>query len=167
MRKLRDSHRSKLRALGLALAVAVGTGLSPVTARAQDDASVSLTVYNLNFALVKDVRVLDLQDGTQENPYLSIKAGVNAATVLDLVSVAPGTYPEILLMRSGIEVECQSPPNCIIDATGRNRPAVVFDQLTGSPRLEGFTVTGGAGRRTENNKCFWLDMFTCFSSLNC
>ncbi len=85
------------------------------------------------------------QDGTQEHPYASVRAGIFAALSGDDVSVAPGLYLEWLLMRSNIDVECQAPPTCIIDATGTGKPVVLFDNLTNGPRIQGFTIRGGSG----------------------
>ena len=86
------------------------------------------------------------EDGTQENPYRSIQAGIDATTGAgDVVSVLPGTYSEAIRMQDHIAVRCSDAPLCVIDASGRNRSAVSFPDTKNYPSIEGFTITGGTG----------------------
>ena len=56
--------------------------------------------------------------GTQTYPYRSIQAGINVTmSANDVVSVAPGTYMEAILVRDGVDVICAAPLSCTIDAT--------------------------------------------------
>ncbi len=94
---------------------------------------------------VDDSNTSGTQDGTEAHPYVSIRSAITKAAANDDISVASGTYLEWILMKSGIDVVCQAPPTCVINATGTGRSAVIFDNLAVGPRLEGFTITGGSG----------------------
>ena len=55
--------------------------LVPSGAATQEDGGVSVTVYNQNFGLVKDVRVLDLDRGVQEIRIDDVAASIDATSV--------------------------------------------------------------------------------------
>jgi len=99
--------------------------------------------------------------GTQADPYCRIQDAICLAVSGDTVSVAPGTYLEAIRMRPGVSVLSQGGAAVTtIDAAGKpctdntfcakrtgNQCSVVTfsDSHTPATRLEGFTVTGGAG----------------------
>jgi hypothetical protein len=64
------------------VAAAATAALSaPASAKDKDLESVSVTVYNQNFALVKDVRVLDFKKGAQEVRIDDVAASIDATSV--------------------------------------------------------------------------------------
>jgi hypothetical protein len=94
-----------------------------------------------------------IENGTQAHPYRSIQAGINSTTTSgDRVLVTAGTYMEGIIMRDGVDVECAAPPACIIDATGRNRSVVVFNNTKLYPKIDGFTIRGGTGDRASTTE---------------
>jgi hypothetical protein len=98
--------------------------------------------------------------GSLGNPFCSIQAAICAAASGDLVSVAPGTYPESLRMRPNVDLISEAgPASTIIDGTGKpctetdyctKRTGQCSTVLFGSGHtpgtlLDGFTITGGSG----------------------
>jgi len=100
--------------------------------------------------------------GTLANPFCKIQDAICAAVSGDTVSVAPGTYLESLRMKPGVSVISQggaavttinaaSQPctdvNYCTKLAGNRCSVVLFGSgHTIATRLEGFTLTGGAGR---------------------
>jgi hypothetical protein len=105
-------------------------------------------------------------NGTPASPFCRIQDAICAAVSGDTVSVAPGTYPEAVRMRPGVSLISQGgagvttinaanqpcvdkngiPAYCVRLASPNRCSAVTFSTgHTLLTRLEGFTVTGGAG----------------------
>ncbi len=87
----------------------------------------------------------NFSDGTQSSPFTTIARGLAAAGNGDLVDVAPGTYHETVIMKSGVSLRGAGPDLTIIDASGLNNSAVTFIDVKFSPRLSGVRITGGDG----------------------
>jgi len=99
--------------------------------------------------------------GTQINPYCKIQDAICNAVSGDTVSVAPGNYPESLRMKPGVSLISQTgaaattingagqpctDTNYCTKRPGAQCSVVIFGSgHATSTRLEGFTVTGGAG----------------------
>jgi len=69
-----------MKTLSAIAAVTAGLGMVPA-AQAQKQEAVSVTVYNQNFALVKDVRSLDLTKGAQEVRIDDVASGIDPTSV--------------------------------------------------------------------------------------
>ncbi len=67
--------------LWIVTAAAAAALAVPAQAKEKDAESVSVTVYNQNFALVKDVRILDLKKGTQEIRIDDVAATIDPTSV--------------------------------------------------------------------------------------
>ena len=85
-------------------------------------------------------------DGTQGHPFQTIQAGADAGGV---VSIAPGTYAETVVMgedHDGISLIAPC-GGATVDATGLGdrTGAIDFDHVHGKLTLDGLTVTGGHG----------------------
>lgn len=106
------------------------------------------------------------QDGSAANPYCKIQDAICVAVASDTVSVARGTYLEAIRMKPGVSVISQSgaadttinaanqpctDTNYCAKKTGTGCSVVTFASgHTTATRLEGFTVTGGAGTTQTN-----------------
>jgi hypothetical protein len=74
--------RTPARAFVLAFAALLAAGVGPVPARAQSaDRDVTVTVYNSNLALVKDVRTLDLGTGRKTIRVSDVSAQIDPTSV--------------------------------------------------------------------------------------
>jgi len=85
------------------------------------------------------------EDGTAAFPYNTIQEGLDNGISGDTVLVLPGLYKETILMRNGITLMGSGPDQTIIDATGIPNSVVTFDGTRTSPKITGFTITGGKG----------------------
>ena len=54
---------------------------SSITTTSQDQQSLSVTIYNSNIGLVRDVRKINLQSGLSELKFMDVAAQINPATV--------------------------------------------------------------------------------------
>ena len=82
----------------------------------------------------------------------SIQAGVDVASSGDTVLVAAGTYYEIIEMKGDVNLRSETGwADCVtIDGGGWTFGGVVqFTNLSGSPLLEGFTITNGGHHGLE------------------
>jgi hypothetical protein len=75
--------------------------------------------------------------------YRTIQAAIDAAAAGDVVSVAPGAYPENLRLKSGVAVVGSGSDVTVVDGGGRG-PAARLSDCDSTTRLEGFRLTGGA-----------------------
>jgi hypothetical protein len=82
MKALKVTRKVSTGMAAVLAALAFGAGATAaVAAENADQESVSLTVYNQNFALVKDVRALDLVKGNQEKRIDDVAASIDATSV--------------------------------------------------------------------------------------
>ena len=110
---------------------------------------------------VDDVTCPATGSGTPVDPYCRIQDAICAAVSGDSILAAPGFYPEAIRMKPGVSVISQAGPSLTtIDASGQpctdndfcakragNQCSVVTfaaGHMT-STKIEGFTITGGAG----------------------
>ncbi len=99
-------------------------------------------------------------NGTLQTPYCKIQDAICAAMSGDLVSVAPGTYPESIRMRPNVDVVSQSgallttingagqpcsETNFCTKRTGQCSTVIFGSGHTTATLLDGFTITGGSG----------------------
>jgi len=90
-------------------------------------------------------------DGTEpvhtignKGPKRTIQAAIDAATFFNRINVAPGSYRENILINGTMTLASWGSATTII--RGRGDDSVVTVQGRVSPTLEGFTITGGAGK---------------------
>ncbi len=91
------------------------------------------------------------------SPYATIQAAINAASVLDTVVVAPGTYNEAIVLKDDVMVRSSggSSVTTIADGSGTVVSAV---GLQGLACLEGFTVDGLG--ESDHGLSVWTSSFT-------
>src|SRR5262249_8572267 len=63
-----------------------------ITTTSQDQQSLSVTIYNSNIGLVKDVRKITLQSGLSELKFMDVAAQINPATVHIKSLTSPGQF---------------------------------------------------------------------------
>ncbi len=63
-----------------------------VTTTSQDQQSLSVTIYNSNIGLVRDVRKINLQSGLSELKFMDVAAQINPATVHIKSLTSPGQF---------------------------------------------------------------------------
>jgi len=63
-----------------------------ITTTSQDQQSLSVTIYNSNIGLVKDVRKINLQSGLSELKFMDVAAQINPATVHIKSLTSPGQF---------------------------------------------------------------------------
>jgi parallel beta-helix repeat protein len=76
--------------------------------------------------------------------YPTIQQGIDAATSGDIVLVAPGHYPEEILLKSGVTVQGAGEGQSIIDGGGNSGDVVqaIGNGIRSDTKFQGFTVTG-------------------------
>ena len=96
---------------------------------------------------VDDSNISGIEDGSISFPYLTINQAIAETVPTDVVSVAAGTYTEIIVIPLGVQVLGEDPATTIIDGGG-NGPVV---SITGPPiptalttSLIGFTIRNGS-----------------------
>src|SRR5262245_43343665 len=65
---------------------------SSITTTSQDQQSLSVTIYNSNIGLVKDIRKINLQSGLSELKFMDVAAQINPATVHIKSLTSPGQF---------------------------------------------------------------------------
>lgn len=63
-----------------------------ITTTSQDQQSLSVTIYNSNIGLVRDVRKINLQSGLSELKFMDVAAQINPATVHIKSLTSPGQF---------------------------------------------------------------------------
>ena len=63
-----------------------------ITTTSQDQQSLSVTIYNSNIGLVRDVRRINLQSGLSELKFMDVAAQINPATVHIKSLTSPGQF---------------------------------------------------------------------------
>ncbi len=76
--------------------------------------------------------------------HATIQQAIAAATLGDMIDVAPGVYPGALLLSESLVLSGADPATTVIDATGSGLPAIGTSGF-GQDRsvIQGFTITGG------------------------
>ena len=90
------------------------------------------------------------EDGTQANPFNTIREAITAANTGDTVQVAAGTYRESISMKDGVSVIGAGASSTTIDGSAQTNSVVRFDETKFNPRLSGFTIRGGRGEILED-----------------
>jgi len=70
----------------------VQQGSHNITTTSQDQQSLSVTIYNSNIGLVRDVRKITLQSGLSELKFMDVAAQINPATVHIKSLTSPGQF---------------------------------------------------------------------------
>jgi len=78
--------------------------------------------------------------------YATIQGAIDAATAGDEVLVMPGTYPETLILKSGVSVVASAGPASTILSGGGVSGAVVQGTDVADLSLAGFTIASGGQR---------------------
>lgn len=87
----------------------------------------------------------DTANGSQERPYRTIQAGIDAARAGDTVYVAPGRYYENITMKSGVRLQGSGWDTTIIDGSGNGHVIYAGPSVKGG-ELNGFIITNsGSG----------------------
>jgi hypothetical protein len=108
--------------VGLTVAALLWAGMSKaqgqtmVTSTEQDQKELSVTVYNSNIALVRDVRRVRLPEGTLDLRYMDIAAQVNPATVHIVSLSAP---KELNVLEQDYEYDLLSPQKLLQKYVGK------------------------------------------------
>lgn len=90
-----------------------------------------------------------VQTGSSQLPFRTIADAMDSAGSGDTVQVLPGTYNEDVVTKTGVSLVGNDADSTTIQGTG-DGPVVLFNFLGSGgagDRLEGFTITGGGGRR--------------------
>ncbi len=93
---------------------------------------------------VDGVDGLDSNDGTQANPYKTIKWAVDHAASGDTIQVAAGTYPELIVLNKSVVIIGAGPSLSIIQAPNGSTSTTAVVTVTGgitSAEISGFTIT--------------------------
>lgn len=123
-------RRKRVSAVAVALAVlALSTLAAPVMAR---------TLY------VDSSNVQPNPDGSIGNPFVVISAAMSAALSGDTVQVLPGTYAEVLTLKSGVNLLGAGATLTTLQGNG-TAPVVTANAVVTGTRIEGFRITGGGG----------------------
>ncbi|GAB6055886.1 hypothetical protein JCM15415_12020 [Methanobacterium movens] len=83
----------------------------------------------------------DDNDGSLENPYLTIGKGISGVTADGTVYVADGTYYEHLVIDKNVNLVGQSQEGTIIDGSESGRPVTINKDVTVS--ISNFTIQNG------------------------
>jgi len=99
------------------------------------------------------------------SPYGTIQAAIDAASAIDTVMVAPGTYPETITLKDGVVVMSSGgrATTTISASSGAVITAVGVGDLT---RLEGFTIDGGGSAMGLDVWTSYLQVEDC-AFVNC
>lgn len=117
--------------------VAEGSGQDQTTTL-NDQAEVSLTVYNSDLALVRDVRNLQLARGTGNLRFMDIAATINPATVHFRSLTEPS---QVSVLEQNYEYDLLDPDKLLRKYVGREVTLVRTRQDEGTTRQEEVTAT--------------------------
>jgi hypothetical protein len=107
------------------------------TSTLDDQVELSLTVYNTDLALVRDVRNVDLAPGTSDLRFMDIAATVNPATVHFRSLSQP---PRVHVVEQNYEYDLLEPDKLLRKYVGRDVTLVRKVQEAGSTREEEVTA---------------------------
>jgi hypothetical protein len=113
-----------------------------------DQVDLSVTVYNSNIALVRDVRNLDLPRGTFNLSFMDIAATVNPATVLFRSLSEPS---RVSVLEQNYEYDLLEPEKLLRKYVGRDVTLVRSRQVNGTTEQEEVT----AHLLSYNNQPVW------------
>ena len=120
-----------------------------ITPGATEYATVQLVLPPAQNIYVDDSNITGPWDGSSDYPYLTIQAGIDAATFGDSVVVREGTYKgtgnkELDPKGKYITIKSEKGAvNTIIDCEGAGRAFYIHTQETHQTIIDGFTITGG------------------------
>lgn len=86
----------------------------------------------------------DPEDIYVPGDYLTIQAGIDAASAGDTVHVAAGTYYENITLKSGVIVQGAGAGVTTINGGGSGK-VVTANNVDSAARLDGFTIIGNRG----------------------
>jgi len=118
-------------------APAQGPATEPGTSTVDDQTELSVTVYNQNLALVRDVRTIDLPRGTFDLRFMDIAATVNPATVHFRSLTDPGG---VSVLEQNYEYDLLEPDKLLKKYVGRDVTLVRLVQENGATREEPFVA---------------------------
>src|SRR5256884_3602470 len=114
-------------------AEATPSGTQDATTTLDDQTELAITVYNSDLALVRDVRNLQLPQGTANLKFMDIAATVNPATV----HFRPLTEPtKVSVLEQNYEYDLLEPDKLLRKYVGRDVTLVRTRQENGSTRQE-------------------------------
>ena len=119
--------------------------------------SIQLTVYNQNFALVKDVRAVNLAKGTTSIEVEDVAAKIDPTSVLFKSLTAPNS---VVILEQNYQYDLISPENILNKSVGQRLTFTRFNDqglpvtqtgaLVNPPRNGGTVVKGDDGKLTLN-----------------
>src|SRR3954464_1972392 len=107
------------------------------TSTLDDPVELSLTVYNSDLALIRDVRNVDLPSGSSDLKFMDIAATVNPATVHFRSLSDP---PRVQVVEQNYEYDLLEPDKLLRKYVGRDVTLVRKVQEAGSTREETLTA---------------------------
>ncbi len=124
---------SYARALGLALLVSAGAPRQPLWAAeglsTSDSQGVALTIYNQNFAVVKDTRSVNLKDGINFLRFEDVAAKIDPTSVSFQSLTAPNT---VVVREQNYQYDLLCPDSVLAKSVGKN---VKFQQFLPNGQL--------------------------------
>lgn len=129
---LNRSRQTKRRKLAQTMARRINVGTEQLEGR------LLLTTFH-----VDDDNLPNPGSGTLADPFSSIQTAINTAVAGDDIEVAPGTYAENLVMKSGIKVVGAGADQSTIRGLADVNGVIKFDSVANA-ELAGFTITVGA-----------------------
>lgn len=150
------SNRNRQRlfsAIAIALVLVLAAGVAaaqsePSTTTQKDQSDLSITVYNSNLALVRDVRKINLRSGTFPLHFEDVAASINPATV-HLRSITDPT--KLTVLEQNYEYDLLDPQKLLQKYVGREVTLVRAEQESNSTK---YTETK-AILLSDNNGPVW------------
>lgn len=146
MKAMKNTIISIILMLGLSISAFAADGAS-------GPKSVQLTVYNGNFALVKDVRALDLKDGVNSIDVEDVAARIDPTSVLFKSLTSPNS---VSILEQNYQYDLISPNNILDKSVGRRVVFTTFDQ-NGAPHTQAGVLlnppkNGGVVIKTDDGR---------------
>jgi parallel beta-helix repeat protein len=84
--------------------------------------------------------------GAPDNPFHTINAAMSVANFGDTIRVKPGLYCENVVVENGVRLRGSGASDTVIEGDGTD-PVLIADLVDTGTVIQGFTITGGGGRR--------------------